>query len=128
MQLSGRPHPAYYDFFRHFFIVADLDLDYHRQDHWAAFGFAEEKFSDFVPKVVFDEFGFQGAAGLGGVFDNILDLLAQFKNDVVLATAAYNAGPEAVQKYAGVPPYAETRVYVQRVKILHQRYKSNLRG
>jgi hypothetical protein len=51
-------------------------------------------------------------------------LLARFKNDIVLATAAYNAGPEAVQKYAGVPPYAETQVYVQRVRILHQRYKS----
>ncbi len=50
-------------------------------------------------------------------------LLARFQNDVVLATAAYNAGPEAVQRYAGVPPYAETQVYVQRVKILHQRYK-----
>jgi soluble lytic murein transglycosylase-like protein len=54
----------------------------------------------------------------------LADLLAQFKNDVMLATAAYNAGPQAVQKYAGVPPYAETQVYVQRVRILHQRYKS----
>ena len=55
-------------------------------------------------------------------------LLAQFRNDVALAVAAYNAGPEAVQKYAGVPPYAETQVYVQRVKILHQRYKNHPRG
>jgi len=53
----------------------------------------------------------------------LADLMARFKNDVVLATAAYNAGPQAVQKYAGVPPYAETQVYVQRVRILHQRYK-----
>jgi hypothetical protein len=53
----------------------------------------------------------------------LADLLIRFKNDVALATAAYNAGPEAVQKYAGVPPYAETQVYVQRVRILHQRYK-----
>ena len=59
---------------------------------------------------------------LGGV-QYLAGLLARFKNDVVLATAAYNAGPEAVQRYAGVPPYAETQVYVQRVKILHQRYK-----
>ena len=55
-------------------------------------------------------------------------LLIRFKNDVVLATAAYNAGPEAVQKYAGVPPYAETQVYVQRVRILHQRYKGVPQG
>jgi hypothetical protein len=55
-------------------------------------------------------------------------LLARFKNDVTLATAAYNAGPEAVQRYAGVPPYAETQVYVQRVKLLHQRYKNSAPG
>jgi soluble lytic murein transglycosylase-like protein len=63
----------------------------------------------------------------GGV-QYLASLLARFKNDVALATAAYNAGPEAVQKYAGVPPYAETQVYVQRVKILHQRYKDNPRS
>lgn len=50
-------------------------------------------------------------------------LLARFKNDISLAAAAYNAGPQAVEKHAGIPPYAETLVYVQRVKILHQRYK-----
>jgi soluble lytic murein transglycosylase-like protein len=55
-------------------------------------------------------------------------LLARFKNDITLAAAAYNAGPEAVQKYAGVPPYAETQVYVERVKILFQRYRKSLRG
>lgn len=58
----------------------------------------------------------------------LAQLLARFKNDVTLATAAYNAGPEAVQKYAGVPPYAETQVYVQRVKLLHQRYKDSARS
>lgn len=63
----------------------------------------------------------------GGV-QYLAGLLARFKNDVTLATAAYNAGPEAVQKYAGVPPYAETQVYVQRVRILHQRYRQSLRG
>lgn len=55
-------------------------------------------------------------------------LLARFKNNVSLASAAYNAGPEAVQRYAGVPPFAETQVYVQRVKILQQRYKDVPRG
>ncbi len=42
-------------------------------------------------------------------------MLVTFDNDVELAVAAYNAGPEAVKKYDGVPPYAETRKYVAAV-------------
>lgn len=58
----------------------------------------------------------------GGV-QYLAALLERFKGDISLVAAAYNAGPEAVARYAGIPPYAETKVYVQRVKILHQRYK-----
>lgn len=58
----------------------------------------------------------------GGV-QYLATLLKRFKGDISLAAAAYNAGPQAVEKYVGVPPYDETIVYVQRVKILHQRYK-----
>jgi soluble lytic murein transglycosylase-like protein len=46
------------------------------------------------------------------------DLLAKYENDpnqVVLALAAYNAGPAAVEKYHGVPPYRETHDYILRV-------------
>jgi hypothetical protein len=60
----------------------------------------------------------------GGV-QYLSTLLAQFNGNVKLATAAYNAGPGAVEKYGGVPPYAETQAYVERVGILHRRYKSN---
>ena len=42
-------------------------------------------------------------------------LLDRFKGDTRLAVAAYNAGPEAVEKYGDVPPYAETQNYVQNV-------------
>ena len=44
------------------------------------------------------------------------ELLKQYKNDLVLALAAYNAGPEKVQKFGKVPPYAETISYVRRIK------------
>jgi soluble lytic murein transglycosylase-like protein len=39
-------------------------------------------------------------------------LLGQFDNDLILTLAAYNAGPGAVKKYGGVPPYRETQAYV----------------
>lgn len=50
-------------------------------------------------------------------------LLAEFGGDFELAAAAYNAGSGAVRKYGGIPPFAETREYVRRVKILYNRYQ-----
>ena len=49
-------------------------------------------------------------------------LLHNFNGSERLAAAAYNAGPGAVQRYSGVPPYAETQVYVERVETLRKRY------
>jgi soluble lytic murein transglycosylase-like protein len=44
------------------------------------------------------------------------ELLKLYNNDLVLALAAYNAGPEKVQRFGKVPPYAETISYVRRIR------------
>jgi hypothetical protein len=52
------------------------------------------------------------------------ELLQQYNNDVALALAAYNAGPDRVQQYGRVPPFAETISYVRRVKRGYEKSKS----
>lgn len=43
------------------------------------------------------------------------ELLGRYNNDLPIALAAYNAGPERVQQYHGIPPYPETIAYVNRI-------------
>lgn len=80
-----------------------------------------------------------GTAGMYGV-DNAFDpaqniaagvkhlrmLLDMFDGDFELAAAGYNAGENAVLRYGGIPPYAETQVYVERVGLLQKRYASEI--
>ena len=53
------------------------------------------------------------------------DQLVAFNGDISLALAAYNAGPNSVNKYNGVPPYAETQDYVKKVLTYYSQYSEN---
>lgn len=58
---------------------------------------------------------FDAEQNIAGGARYLSELLSRFQNDTRLAIAAYNAGPSAVDAYRGIPPFPETRSYVERV-------------
>jgi Rod binding domain-containing protein len=72
--------------------------------------------------------------GVNNVFDpheNIMggtkylkNLIDKFSGNIEMALASYNAGPDAVEQYGGVPPFSETQNYVKRVKSYLQMFEA----
>lgn len=52
-------------------------------------------------------------------------LLERFENDKILALAAYNAGPEVVESYGGIPPFPETASFVAKVLDYYEKYRAS---
>ena len=77
-----------------------------------------------------DRFGvvnaFDPAQNIRGGVKYLAWLLKRFNGDLTLAAAGYNAGEGAVDRHKGVPPYNETRRYVERVAVLADRYRGHL--
>jgi soluble lytic murein transglycosylase-like protein len=69
---------------------------------------------------------FDASQNIQGGVQYLAWLLKRFNGNLTLAAAGYNAGEGAVDKYKGVPPYSETRRYVERVGVLADRYRGNL--
>jgi soluble lytic murein transglycosylase len=68
---------------------------------------------------------FEAEQNVRGGTRYLAHLYARF-GDWSHALAAYNAGPEAVDRHRGIPPYAETREYVERVLAYYRRYDAEL--
>lgn len=64
---------------------------------------------------------------IDGAARHLRMLKRRYGGDLALVAAAYNAGTGAVTRYRGVPPYAETQAYVDKVQALYARYRSALR-
>lgn len=62
---------------------------------------------------------FDPSQNVAGGVAYLHDLLQRYHGNVALALAAYNAGSGAVAKYGGIPPYAETRGYVENVTAIY---------
>lgn len=69
---------------------------------------------------------FDPAENIRGGVQYLAWLLKRFDGNLRLAAAGYNAGEGAVDRYKGVPPYAETQRYVERVGVLADRYRGLL--
>ena len=65
---------------------------------------------------------FDPAQNIRGGVTYLAQMLDRFDRDLDLALAAYNAGPGAVERHQGIPPFPETRNYVARVNAHYQRH------
>ncbi len=66
---------------------------------------------------------FDPAQNIAGGTQYLARMLRLFHNNLDLALAAYNAGPETVKKYKGVPPFPETRQYIRNVQAFRARFE-----
>ena len=80
--------------------------------------------ADLITSVIAAESTFDPRENIEAGTRYLRELLQLYKNDLALALAAYNAGPEQVERYGRVPPFAETVSYVRRVTRAYHKAKT----
>ncbi|HTX77996.1 MAG TPA: lytic transglycosylase domain-containing protein [Terracidiphilus sp.] len=94
-------------------VKEESDGNTHAVSHAGARGLMQLMPTTAVELGVHDSF--QASENVQGGSAYLDALLTRYHDNLALALAAYNAGPAAVDKHHGIPPYHETRVYVARV-------------
>ncbi|HTO09567.1 MAG TPA: lytic transglycosylase domain-containing protein [Myxococcota bacterium] len=99
-------------------------------DRWAESTKGARGLMQLMPATA-DELGVDDAydpwQNIDGGTKYLCELIDRFPGELELALAAYNAGPEAVRQYQGIPPYKETRGYVKRVLAYYKKFHADFR-
>jgi hypothetical protein len=111
-------------------ITIESEFETKARSHKSAMGLMQ-----LIPKTA-ERFNvknaFNASQNIRGGVEYLRWLLSYYRGNIVLATAAYNAGEKAVDRYLGVPPYPETIEYIRRLKKLYLRtthpYDENITG
>jgi len=104
-------------------IKAESDFDPNAISHKGARGLMQIMPMNFRLLKVENPFDPHQSIDAGARY--LRDMMDRYNGKLNLSLAAYNAGPGAVDRHGGVPPYQETEEYIERVMRYYQRYKNS---